>query len=168
MNFRTISPFLVLLGLATLSVAQTKISGFVKCSKPDQVQKIDVGDRPDHSFTISQNKCKWTQPMEIEGIQTKEDVVTNSGEMSGAKAKTRGFVIDTLANGDKFYASTHGSDKYKSEGNVQSSNGWWNFEGGTGKLKGLKGEGTYRGRPDPTDPTSLIFEVTGQYEVAKK
>jgi len=169
MNFRRIAtPFLIVLGFSSLSVAQTKISGYVKCSKPDQVQKIDVGDKPDHVFTISQNKCAWTQPMQIEGIQTKEDVITNSGEMSGTKAKTHGFVIDTLSNGDKFYARTHGTDKFQSGGNVQSSQGWWSFEGGTGKLAGIKGEGTYKGRPDPTDPTSLIFQVEGQYEFAKK
>jgi hypothetical protein len=168
MNCRRISLFLILLGWATLSVAQTKVSGFVKCSKPDQVQKIDVGDKPDHSFVISQNKCTWTQPMEIAGVQTKDDVVTNSAEMSGTKAKTHGFVIDTMANGDKFYARTHGSDRYKSDGNIQSSQGWWSFEGGTGKLKGVKGEGTYKGRPDPNDPSSLIFQVEGQYEIATK
>jgi hypothetical protein len=168
MSFKTIVTSLIVLGLATLSVAQTKISGYVKCSKPDQMQRIDVGDKPDHAFTISQNKCTWTKPMEIEGIQTKEDVITNSGEMSGTKVRTHGFVIDTLANGDKFYARTHGSDKYQSEGKVQSSNGWWSFEGGTGKLKGLKGEGTYKGRPDPNDASSLIFEVEGQYEIAKR
>ena len=45
--------------------------------------------------------------------------------------------------------------------------GWLIFEGGTGKLKGLENEGTYKDRPDPNDP-SLIFQVEGQYEFAKK
>ncbi|HXY03270.1 MAG TPA: hypothetical protein VEI49_06795 [Terriglobales bacterium] len=168
MNFRGIATLLMMLGLATLSVAQTKISGLNKCGKPDQVQKIDIGDKPDHAFAISQGKCTWTKAMEIGGTQTKEDVVTNSVEMSGAKAQVHGFVVGTLANGDKFYARTHGAEKYDKSGKIQSSEGSWSFVGGTGAVKSVKGEGTYSGRPDPIDPAgSVIFEISGEYEIPK-
>jgi hypothetical protein len=47
MRFRTIPATLVVMLLATIAVAQTKISGTSTCGKPDQQQKIDVGDKPD-------------------------------------------------------------------------------------------------------------------------
>ncbi len=165
MNFRAIPAFLTVLLLATLSVAQTKISGTSKCGKPDQQQKIEIGDKPNHAFAISQGKCTWTKPMEMAGIQTKEDVVTGSDEISGASARAHGFVVGTMSNGDRFHVRTQGTDTYK-EGNIQASQGTWSFVGGTGKLKGIKGKGTYKGKPDPDG--NLIYDIAGEYELSKK
>jgi|ERR1700693_991119 hypothetical protein len=86
MRFRTVPATIVVLLLATIAVAQTKISGTSTCGKPDQQQKIDVGDKPGHAFTISQGKCNWTKPMDLAGIQTKEDVVTNKAPWMRQKA----------------------------------------------------------------------------------
>jgi hypothetical protein len=83
MRFKAIPAPLIELLLITLSVAQTKISGTSKCGQPDQQQKIEIGDEPNHAFAISQGKCAWTKPIDMAGIQTKEDVVTGSDEFSG-------------------------------------------------------------------------------------
>ena len=83
MRFKAIPAPLIVLLLITLSVAQTKISGTSKCGKPDHQQKIEIGDEPNHAFAISQGKCAWTKPIDMAGIQTKEDVVTGSDEFSG-------------------------------------------------------------------------------------
>ena len=56
MRFRTILPTFVVLLLATIAISQTKISGISTCAKPDQQQRIDVGDKPGHAFAISQGK----------------------------------------------------------------------------------------------------------------
>ena len=96
--------------------------------------------------------------MDLAGIQTKEDVVTRSDEISGASARAHGFVVGTMSNGDKFHVRTQGTDTYK-EGNIQASQGMWSFVGGTGKLKRIKGKGTYKGKPDPEG--NLIFDIEG-------
>jgi hypothetical protein len=95
MRFRTIPATLAVMLLATIAVAQTKISGTSTCGKPDQQQKIDVGDKPGHAFAISQGKCNWTKPMDLAGIQTKEDVVTTFAEITGAGAQAHGVVVGT-------------------------------------------------------------------------
>lgn len=51
-------------------------------------------------------------------------------------------------------------------GAIQSSQGTWSFTGGTGKLKGIKGKGTYKGTG--TADGGVTYEVEGEYELPKK
>jgi len=83
MRLKIIFTLLIVLGLAALASAQTKVSGTAQCGKADQEHSIQIGDRPNHSFTISQGKCTWTTPVEIAGIQSKEGVYTLLTETSG-------------------------------------------------------------------------------------
>jgi hypothetical protein len=164
MQFKALALFLGALALPALTLAQTKISGTVKCEKPDQSQKIDVGDRPNHAFVISQGKCTWTRPMTIAGIQTKEDVGINSEETTSTGAKVHGYVLGTMSNGDKFTVRTQGNDIYK-DGNLQATQGTWSFASGTGKLKGIQGKGTFKGKPEADG--SVAVEVEGEYTLPK-
>lgn len=151
--------------LSVFAAAQTKVSGTVKCGKPDQFQKVDVGDKPGHAFAISQGKCTWTKPISIAGTQTKDDVDTNALEILESGAKTQGYVVGTLANGDKLYVRTAGKDTYK-DGKPVNSTGNWSFAGGTGKTAGITGGGTYTGKPDSDG--SFVIEVKGQYTLPAK
>jgi hypothetical protein len=164
MQFKAIALFLGALTLPALLLAQTKISGTVKCGKPDQSQKIDVGDKPNHAFAISQGKCTWTKPMTIAGIQTKEDVGTNSEETTSTGAKGHGYVVGTMSNGDKFNVRTQANDAYK-DGNLLSTQGTWSFASGTGKLKGIQGKGTFKGKPEADG--SVVIDVEGEYTLPK-
>ena len=164
MRFRTIPATVVVLLLATIAVAQTKVSGTSTCGKPDQQQKIDVGDKPGHAFAISQGKCNWTKPMDLAGIQTKEDVVTTFAEITGAGAQSHGVVVGTMSNGDAMRVRIQGKDAYKDE-KLQTSDGTWSFVGGTGKLKGIKGKGTYKGKPDAAG--NVVYDIAGEYEIPK-
>ncbi len=156
-------PFVVL-SVVTLATAQTKISGTGQCGKPDQQQSIEVGDRPNHSFVIFKGKCTWTKPLEIAATESKEHLATVFQEVNGNHASSRGFGVDTMANGDKFYVRYQGSITTK-DGAVQSDEGKWTFANGTGKLKGVKGGGTYKGKGAP-DGTAT-YEVEGEYELSK-
>jgi len=152
--------------LSLCAAAQTRISGTVKCAKPDQFQKIDVGDKPGHAFAISQGKCTWTKPVTIAGAQTKDDVGTDSIEINGPLVQSHGYVIGTLTSGDKIYVRTAGKDTNKKDGGLQSTSGTWSFSGGTGKVEGITGGGTFTGKPDADG--SVIIEVRGQYTLPKK
>jgi hypothetical protein len=161
MRFTTI---LIVLELAAAALAQTKISGTVQCGKADEEHKLEVGDPPHHSLMISKGKCTWTRPMEIAGTRTKEDVGTAFDEISGDKSHGHGYVVGTLVNGDTMYVRTQGSATLKN-GLMENAEGTWTFTGGTGKLKGIKGKGTYKGKGAPDGSTA--YEVEGEYQLAK-
>ena len=161
MRFRTIPAVLCLLMLLTLASAQTKISGTAQCGKPDTQQKVDVPDHPDHSLSISQAKCTWTKPMEVAGVQNKDGVTTAMDDNHGATSTGHGYYVDNMANGDKAYVRFQATGSSK-EG---TSEGKWNYSGGTGKLKGIKGGGTYKGKAAADG--SAAYDVEGEYTLPK-
>ncbi len=164
MRIKLIPAFVVALWAATMAVGQTKTSGTVKCSKPDEQHALEVGDRPNHSLMIAKGKCTWTKPLEIAGTQSKEDISAFFDEVTGNKSHGHGYVVNTWANGDKSYVRTQGSSTLK-DGPIESVEGTWSFTGGTGKLKGIKGKGTYKGKP--ASDGSVTYEVEGEYELPK-
>ncbi len=164
MHRKAISGILLVLALAAISAAQTKISGTVSCGKPDQFQKIDIGDKPGHAYAISQGKCTWTKPMDIAGTQTQTDVGTDFNEMTSTGAHGHGYVLGTMTSGDKFVVRTQGMDTYK-DGKPQSTQGTWSFVSATGKLKGIVGKGSYKGKPDSDG--NMVIDVEGSYQMPK-
>jgi len=160
---RTFQFTFVALLLTTAAVAQTKVSGTVQCGKPDQQSALDVGDRPHHSFMIGQGKCSWTQPMEIAGAKSKDDAFTMFSEASGNSAHERGYVTDTTDTGDKYAVRVEGT-MAMADGKPLSEKGTWTFVSGTGKLKGIKGKGTFDGK---ADGDNMNITVEGEYELPK-
>lgn len=60
MRIRTSLALCLLLTLGTAALAQNKIDTTWHCLKPTNVQKLDVGDEPDHSYLIQQGNCTAT------------------------------------------------------------------------------------------------------------
>jgi len=164
MRLTVIPASILVFAFSLLAPAQTKVSGTVQCGKPDDQHSLDVGDRPNHSFSISKGKCTWTKPMEIAGTQTKEDDGTNFDEITGDHSTGRGYVVAALANGDKMYVRIQSSATMK-EGKLVSGRGTWSFTGGTGKVKGITGKGTYQGKAAPDG--TVTYDVTGEYQLPK-
>ncbi len=156
--------FLMALWMGGVAAGQNKISGTLQCAKPDPQQMIVVGDRPNHSLGIGQSKCTSTKPTEIGGMQSKEGVTTVSNDISGNRSQDRGYYVDIMANGDKALVSYHGTSTLK-EGMPETLEGSWTYTGGTGKLKGLKGKGTYKGK---AGPEGVTYDVEGEYELPTK
>jgi hypothetical protein len=143
-------------------VAQTKVSGTHHCSKAEVEQMIQVGDKPNHTFMINQEKCVWTKPMEMAGIQSKEGLDTSFYEMTASSMQFNGFHISTMDNGDKAYVRYHGTVALK-DGKSQGASGTWMYVGGTGKLKGITGKGTFKGTSEADG--SSTNEVEGEYSL---
>jgi hypothetical protein len=154
---------LVALGLGLTVQAQTKISGSSQCNKPDPQNSIEVGDKPGHLYVIGKQSCTWTKSMEVAGTTDKSYDSTIFSEVTATKSRDHGYVVDTYANGDKGFVRWQGSATLK-EGKAVSQEGTWSFEGGTGKLKGIKGKGTYKCTPAGDGSTC---EVEGEYELPK-
>jgi hypothetical protein len=148
---------------AAMASAQTKVSGTAQFSKPDPVHMLPVGDRPGHSLLVEQLKCTWTKPMEIGGDKAKDGVSTETADVSGNMGRARGFHVGTMESGDKFFVWYQGTSTLK-EGNATALKGTWAYTGGTGKLKGIKGKGTYQCAPSGD---GLACDIEGEYELGK-
>jgi hypothetical protein len=160
------SKLFLTLGLAlTMAVAasgQTKSSGTLSCGKPDPAYAIDVGDRAGHAVAISKFACTWTTPMQIAELQTRDGYDVNYGDARGAMVRASGYHVTTMSNGDKIYIRFQGNDTMK-DGKPNTTEGTWSYTGGTGKLKGIKGKGTYKGQVDSSG--NMVAEVEGDYEL---
>jgi hypothetical protein len=158
--------FFAVLALLVMTIqagAQTKISGKSHCAKPDPNYAIEVGDRPGHSLALNKTACNWTTPVEIEGLQSKDGMDTSTVEISGAKMTESGYDVTTMANGDKFAVRFQGTIAAGKDGTATIA-GKWSFASGTGKLKGIKGSGTYKGT-GMADGSGDI-DVEGEYTIA--
>jgi len=155
---------LAALALTSTAAAQTKISGTADCGKPEATHSLEVGDRPGHMLAVSQYKCTWTQPWEIAGVQNKEGVGTETGDITGDRGRSRGYYVDTMANGDKAFYRYQNQVSLK-DGNPQTSEAQWTLVGGTGKLKGVKGKGVCHGKGKPDG--GGLDQCEGEYELPK-
>lgn len=144
----------------TLS-AQTKISGTLSCAKADPMNSIETGDGGGTVMNLVKVQCKWTKAFEMAGLAAKDGYSVAASEMSAGKTKDHGIHVGTMANGDKYYVHFQSTGTMKPDHSGTSS-GTWTFEGGTGKLKGLTGKGTYKSTNN-ADGTSTV-DVVGEYK----
>jgi hypothetical protein len=140
---------------AATATAQTKISATAQCGPPDTQHVIPVGDLPDHNIGLLQVKCTYTKPIEIAGAKSVAAVLTITNEATGDSVQDRGCDVVTMDSGDKVFISHQGAGTYG-----QDQQGTWSFTGGTGKLKGIKGKGTY-------SCSSSGCDIAGEYQLAK-
>ena len=143
--------------------AQTKIEWSDSCGKGDPDYTVQVGDRAGHSFGLSQVKCQASKPVDIGGDKGKEAVATISADSSGDKARERGVYVLTLQSGDKAVLPFQGTIMLK-DGKPTGSRGTWTLADGTGKLKGIKGKGTFHCSPSGE---GWSCSGDGEYELAK-
>ena len=158
--------FFGLILIATSAGAQTKLSGAIQCAKPDPENAIPVGDSPGHAFVVMKAKCTWTKAIELAGVPSKTGEDTVFSEVNGARGRDSGFDVTTMANGDQFVVRFSGASTTGKDGNLQTQTGTWSFVRGTGKLKGITGKGTYRGKGAADG--SVTSEVEGEYQIAGK
>ncbi len=161
MKTRFVSLFLLSVLVAVGLSAQTKISGTEHC-KPDPSTPVAIGDKPNHAFAIGKDQCTWPKPIEMAGVQVKEGGGIAVSEITGDKSSEHGYHTGTMANGDKFWVSFRGAGHSK-DGKPVSDGGTWVFTDGTGKLKGIKGKGTYKGTADADG--AMTFQIDGEYQL---
>lgn len=131
---------LVLLVSVSVGMAQGKVDTKWHCSKPTAEHKLDVGDAPDHSYSIAQGICNATSS--DSGFKEKTGAYTEFQEAWKASFNNHGRFNVTMENGDKVYYTYEGSaptDIAKPASNK------WKILSGTGKSKGTKGSGTCSG-----------------------
>jgi hypothetical protein len=149
---------------APVALAQTKLSGAGQCAKRDPEHKLDVGDRPQHAFSISRSKCTWSRPFEIAGVEAKGGTAVQFDEVSAKGSRFHGYYLDTMANGDTAHYRYQGTATLN-EGMPPSTEWQWTLRG-TGKLKGVKGKGTCKGTASPDGMGT--WECVGEYKLEPK
>ena len=160
MRVKTVLVFLGVAALAASAVAQTKASGTAQC-KGDPPAPVAIGDKSGHFFAIGKAQCTWSG-FEIAGVQSKEGVSVSMDEIRGDKSNSSGYHTATMANGDKTVSHFQGTATSK-DGTFLSGGGTWTYTSGTGKLKGIKGKGTFKGTPN-ADGT-VAYQVEGEYSL---
>jgi hypothetical protein len=155
--------FLSLLGLliaAALS-AETTTSGVATC-KPDTSSPVALTDKPNHFFAVGSAQCVWTG-FEVAGQPSKSGISTDLEEITGdSETSVRGYFVSTMLSGDTTTVRYQGSSKLKGDKFVSGA-GTWVYTSGTGKLKGIKGKGTYKGTPNADGTVS--YKVDGEYRL---
>ena len=92
-----------------------------------------------------------------------------SAEIEGSKWQSHSAYVGLMDNGDKYFirfqvAFTMTPAQMKAH-KFETEEGPFNFTGGTGKLKGIKGKGTYKGTPEG-DFTN--YDIEGEYSLPSK
>ena len=151
---RTLIAIALVCFVAATAAAQTKFSATAQCGQPDSQHELPVGDGPDHSLSLEQVKCSYSKPMEIAGAKSVSTLITISNEVSRDIIRGRGCQVATMDSGDKVFISHEGT------GTPEGQDGTWSITGGTGKLKGIKGKGTY-------SCSSSGCDIAGEYQLAK-
>ncbi len=152
--------WLVVLTVAVPASAQNKVGGKAHCDKGDPSYSIEVGDKAGHMLTLQKSACTWSESLPIAGLATKTGIDFETSEVSGMTVRNTGYHIATMENGDK-YAVRYTGTATMSKDNTGTAEGKWTVTSGTGKLKGLKGSGTYKGTVNADD--SGDFTVEGEY-----
>jgi hypothetical protein len=152
--------FVSALALTLSAFAQTKMSGSFDCDKADPMHMIPIPDREGYAFSISQHKCAWTKPVVMEGLEGTVFVNTVSYEMTGATVRTTAWGVTTYDGGVKGFTRSSGTSDRK----ALTSSGKWTIAGGTGKLRGFKGGGTYTCKMKSDEAgAGYTCEVAGEY-----
>ena len=150
--------------LVSAASAQTKASGTLDCAKPDPMHMVEVGDRPGHMLGVNKSTCKWSKPMDIGGMQSKDGSSTEMMEANGAKSTGNGFHWGTVEGGDKYTVRYNSAATMTKDGKLEAASGSWKYTSGTGKLKGLSGGGTYKCAP--TADGGSTCEIEGAWSMA--
>jgi hypothetical protein len=151
----------LLCGMAVIANAQTKITGKLTCAKPS-VSEMG-GDGPD-MITFQRANCSWATPFTIDGSRPGRTVNTSVSDVTGSMGRGHGFSTSVMDNGDSTFVRYEGTMAMKKDGSA-TYKGTWRYVRGTGKFKGIKGNGTYAGSGAP-DGTSYA-DVSGHYSLGK-
>jgi hypothetical protein len=142
MNLRTGRVVVLFFLFASAVAGQTKVAGKQHCPKPRVLATAAAGDEAGHTMKLEQSSCTWLTPFEMAGERATGGTFVAFSEASSTRAATSGTYVGNMASGDKFYLSFRWAT-LKDGTSPETVKGYWEFTGGTGKLKGITGKGTY-------------------------
>ncbi len=125
-------------------------------------QTAVIEDGGQHSISLDQRECKFESRTEVGGLEIVRYLSTGTDDVQNDRSVDRGYTVGEAANGDRYFLRYEGTATMKDGIPVHLEGRWW-FTGGTGKLRGLSGEGTYSARP--TSSGGMGFKIEGNYRI---
>jgi hypothetical protein len=147
MKYRSLGLTVLLMAFAGSALAQSQVSATFECAKVEPLGPVEVGDHPGHELSINKlSSCTFPTALEIAGLKSTGMTSAAAIDGRGAKYRVQGYATITMDNGDTAYVRAQGAGTASEKG-PPNEDGTWSFTGGTGKLKGLTGKGTYKITP---------------------
>jgi hypothetical protein len=116
-----------------------------------------------HAYHIGQGKCA-SEKGAMGDVKEQEGTWTEFDDIAGSATRNHGVFVVTLASGDKVFYNYHGTQTAK-DGKMDAGTNTWTLGSGTGKFKGVKGEGGCKGKGNPDG--SSTWNCDGTYSVGK-
>ncbi len=122
---------------------------------------VALSDSPNHEL----NLVEVTGPQKSTDAKWNDAKVTYWGiaDLVAGSGAQRGYFVNDHADGDRDCGTFEG--KIAASGEQVTLEGTWEFTGGTGKLQGLSGSGSYKG--SMASPSEVDMEWTGEYQLAQ-
>jgi hypothetical protein len=132
--------FIVLCSISSASAEKMKITGNNKSERIISQSSANAGDAPGHMMiqtvtlgSTTSSNVEWNNvPM----------MDTQHMDQSGESGKHEGYGYHTHKNGDQSFFKYWGTQKSAGEGKM-AMDGKFEWTGGTGKFKSIKGGGAY-------------------------
>jgi hypothetical protein len=110
--------------------------------------------------------------LEVRGVQKSLDDKWNNSKITycgtadliAGNGPQRGYFVNEHSDGDSDFGTFEG--RIATSGGQTTIEGNWRFTGGTGKLAGLTGAGSYKGRM--TSPVEVENTWEGTYQIAAR
>jgi hypothetical protein len=152
----------MLCGMAFIASAQTRMSGKLTCAKPSLSEAAGSGAE---MIMFQRATCTWPTPFTIDGSRAGRTVNASVTDVSGSTGRAHGYSTSLMDNGDSTIVRYEGTSQMKKDGSG-TLKGTWRYVRGTGKFRGISGNGTFRGEV-AADGTSWA-DINGHYSLGKK
>lgn len=138
----------------------TKFSGSFSGTASWQTS-VTLKDQPHHDMLLGE----IAGPQKCDDPNWKGSRITywSTLDLVAGNGKQHGYYLNARPNGETDRGSFEG--KVRTDNGVTTLDGTWKGDGGTGKFKGLRADGKYRGRL--ISPTQVEMEWDGQYELSE-
>lgn len=138
-----------------------KISGTGKITNPVSESNLFPGDDPAHMLTLRAAQAEdTTDDPDFGNVRVH---FAETVDKKGNSATVKGYRVHTHPNGDKSFSHFEGTSIYTAaDGSEGTFEGKWWITGGTGKYKGITGQGTYKGQ---VKLPAITYEWSGEYEI---
>jgi hypothetical protein len=153
-------------GLSAQAAEKKKISGTGKILQVISKTTLYLGDVPNHELSQEVRKQIYTPTNPPPDWDVAEEVVAyeQSDSVAGSGSH-RSYAVNRLKNGEERYEKAEGTHKttVKAGGAWETTfEGKFEWIGGTGKYKNIKGGGTYKGRAT-AEGASFEWEMEVEY-----
>jgi len=162
---RTVLLLLAGLALAVPARAQMQASGKAHCVKPEPGYTIEVPDKAGHTLGLRKAQCTWSDATPVAGLTMKTGTEVGTNEVNGMTERHSGYHTAVMDNGDKVVVHFAGTSMIAKDAPA-TIEGKWTYVSGTGKVRGIKGGGTYKGTGN-ADGSSEV-SVEGTYSLPNK